>query len=485
MDENNRSIAKRQIARLLGNSSLPICVISEEDTIVFANEALGRLVGRTPDSILGLRCSSPLSEDGDAMAELSTFFALPIHWPRNSLVLAPEFGPVPGTTNSKTENKAKLDVPEWMRCLIPLEDEAGCVLCVFCPNPNDELTRFTSEQSSLNMKSLRENRSKYVHLDDMWYMQGKSTAVHQALEQVQLAIANTAPLIVLGQVGSGRTWLAETIHARRKGLKRHERTYSMNDSLIRIDCSLMDADLLQSMLEVIQEGNAERTTILLDSLELLPDECISRLESFLKSHPEVIRIATCDPTVIAQKCDRQWTSLRSRLSVVRVDLPRLSERLEDVPILIAAWFDTRRASGVAKREVSDSFVDALTAYPWPGGVEEFSNAIAHATKSVSREKLTDKDLPVNIRTCVSHIELSGAGESGAVESVDLDAILEDVEKTMILRAMERFPQNKSSAAKILNISRARLLRRLQQWGLQSESNSVDGDDDSPVFNEVL
>ena len=480
MDENNRSIAKRQIARLLGNSSLPICVISEENKLVFANEALGRLVGQTPESILGLRCSSPISEDGDPMAELSTFFALPIHWSRRSLQLAPEYGPVPGTANSTSENAATLDGPGWMRCLIPLEDDPGCVLCVFCPNPNDELTRLASEQSSINMKSLRDNRNKYVHLDDMWYMQGKSTAVHQALEQVQLAIANTAPLIVLGSMGSGRTWLAETVHARRKGLKSNERTFSMNDSLIRIDCSLMDTDLLQSMLEVIQEGNAERKTLLLDSLEVLPDECISRLESFLKSHPEVIRIATCDPTVIAQKCDRQWTSLRSRLSVVRVDLPRLSERLEDIPILIAAWFDSRRASGVANREISDSFVDALTAYPWPGGVEEFSIAIAYATKNASREKLTDKDLPVNIRTCVSHIELSGA-----VESVDLDAILEDVEKTMILRALERFPQNKSSAAKLLNISRARLLRRLQQWGLQSESNSVDGDDDLPVFNEVL
>ena len=480
MDENNRSIAKRQIARLLGNSSLPICVVSEEDTIVFANEALGRLVGRTPDSILGLRCSSPVSVDGDPMAELSTFFALPIHWSRRSLELVPEFGPIPGSTNSTSENAATWDGPGWMRCLIPLEDEAGCVLCVYCPNPSDELTRLSSEQSTLNMKSLRENRSKYVHLDDMWYMQGKSTGVHLALEQVQLAIANSVPFIVFGSMGSGRTWLAETVHAKRKGLKSSARSMSLSDSLIRIDCTLMDTDLLQSMLEVIQEGNAERTTLLLDSLEALPDECISRLESFLKRHSELIRIATCDPAVIAPKCDLQWTSLLSRLSVVRVDLPKLSERLEDVPILIAAWFDSRRASGVATREISDSFVDALTAYPWPGGVEEFSNAMAHATKNASREKLTDRDLPVNIRTCVSHLELSGADES-----VDLDAILEDVEKTMILRALERFPQNKSSAAKLLNISRARLLRRLQQWGLQSESNSVDGDDDLPVFNEVL
>jgi transcriptional regulator with PAS, ATPase and Fis domain len=66
----------------------------------------------------------------------------------------------------------------------------------------------------------------------------------------------------------------------------------------------------------------------------------------------------------------------------------------------------------------------------------------------------------------------------------LDAILEDVERTMILRALEISPSNKTAAAKLLNISRARLLRRLQQWGMLAEAESLDRDDDLPVFHEV-
>jgi len=482
MDEINRSVAKRQIARLLGSSRLPICVVSEEDTLVFANEALGRLVGRTPESILGLRCASPIAEDGDAMAELSTFFALPIHWSRRFLKIVPGFGPIPKVLDAATIDRDGFDVPGWIRCLIPLEDEAGCVLCVFCPKPANEPNHQANEQSSLDMKTLRDNRNKYLHLDDMWYLQGKSTAAHRALEQVQLAISNTAPLLIYGAMGSGRSWLAETVHAKRNGRRSNAKSFSMSASLVRIDCSLMDTDLLRSMLEVIQEGSEDQSTVMLDSLDRLPDECISSLESFFRSQPKVVRIATCDPIRIglAEKRDLRWNAILSRLSVVRVDLPKLSERLEDIPVLIAAWFDSRRTSGVTRRELADSFTDALTAYPWPGEIQEFSETLAHATKVVSNEKLTDKDLPVNIRTCVSHIELTSVEES-----IDLDAILEDVEKTMILRAMERFPQNKSSAAKILNISRARLLRRLQQWGLQSESNSGDREDDLPVFTEVL
>ena len=482
MDEINRSVAKRQIARLLGSSTLPICVLSEEDTLVFANEALGRLVGRTPESILGLRCSSPISEDGDAMAELSTFFALPIHWSRRIIKLVPGLGPIPKVLDVATVDRDRFDVPGWIRCLIPLEDEAGCVLCVFCPKPDNELNHLVNEQSSMDMNTLRDNRNKYLHLDDMWYLQGRSTAAHRALEQVQLAISNTAPLLIYGAMGSGRSWLAETVHAKRKGRRSNEKTFSMSASLVRIDCSLMDTDLLRSMFEVIQVGSEEQSTVMLDSLDRLADECIPSLESFFRSQPKVVRIATCDPIKIgvAEKRDLRWNAILSRLSVLRVDLPKLSERLEDIPVLIAAWFDSRKTSGVARRELTDSFTDALTAYPWPGDIEEFSETMAHATKVASDEKLTDKDLPVNIRTCVSHIE-----HTSVDESIDLDAILEDVEKTMILRAMERFPQNKSSAAKILNISRARLLRRLQQWGLQSESNSGDGEDDLPVFTEVL
>ena len=486
MDETNRSIAKRQIARLLGSSFIPIYVISEEDTLVFANEALGQLVGRSPDSLLGLLCSSPIPEDGNPNAQLSAFFSLPTHWSRQFLKLQPEFGPIPrfNESNTPSTNAPSTNAPvdsQWMRCLIPLEEKTGCVLCVLCPTPDSELNELIDEQSSITYKIMRENRSRFVHLDGMWYLQGKSAGMRRALEQVQIAIANQLPLTVFGQKGSGRSWLAQSIESRRKGRNTNERKFTIGDSLIRIDCSLMDVELLQSMLEVIDESKMSsktEPTVLLDSLEGLPQECISQLASFLKNHESTVCIATCDPNLVQalSVSDLRWRDVLSRISVIRVDLPRLIDRLEDIPTLVSAWFSDQRNP---TREISSSFVEALTAYSWPEDIEEFGDALSHATKNASGDVLTDKDLPVNIRTYVSHIE-----QSHVDETVDLDSILEDVEKTMIMRALERFPQNKTSAAKILNISRARLLRRLQQWGFQPESGTVDGDDDMPVFNEV-
>ena len=229
MDETNRSIAKRQIARLLGSSFIPIYVVSEEDTLVFANEALGQLLGRSTDSLLGLQCSSPIPNDDNPNAQLSAFFSLPTFWSRQFLKLLPEFGEIPRLNESNTDNppaNPPID-SRWLRCLIPLEEKTGCVLCVLCPASNSELYELLDEQSSITHKIMRENRNRYVHLDNMWYLQGKSSCVRRALSQVQIAIANQLPLTVFGKKGSGRSWLAQCIQSSRKGRNTKERKFTI------------------------------------------------------------------------------------------------------------------------------------------------------------------------------------------------------------------------------------------------------------------
>ncbi len=480
MDENNRSTAKRQIARLLGSSALPICVLSEEDTVVFANDAMGELLGRSPESLLGLQCNSASPADGTADASLVGFFALPVHWSRRALKLVPEAGPFPVLGQLETKEKEV----QWLRCLIPLEEENGCVLCVFSPNPSLVLNDLVDERSSASQRIMRENRTRFAYLDELWYLQGVSTTTKRALEQVQLAVANSLPLIIYGPPGSGRSRLAQSIQSQRRGLQGEDRKFAAGDSFVRIDCSLMDADLLKSMLEVVEESQVKlkvMPTVLLDNLECLPAECLSTLEGFFQGSAPATRMATCDQTAMdaLQEKDQRWCSIISRLSVLRVDLPRLIDRLEDLNTVVSAWTMAQPKLKSSRTEICETFMAALMAYSWPGDVEELAEALKHATGKSTGEKLTEKDLPVNIRTCVSHIE-----QSQVDETVDLDAILEDVEKTMILRALERYPQNKTSAAKLLNISRARLLRRLQQWGIQSAIGPGEGDDDLPVFNEV-
>ena len=177
---------------------------------------------------------------------------------------------------------------------------------------------------------------------------------------------------------------------------------------------------------------------------------------------------------------KDWVAIFAIAGVLQIELPRLTDRLDDLRVLVASWLESSENQGRKNLETTSAFCDVLCAYPWPDDIEEFSQTMQHALKSSGDSVQLDvAHLPINLRTCVSH-----AAQSNPIASVDLDAILEDVERTMILRALEISPSNKTAAAKLLNISRARLLRRLQQWGMLAEAESLDRDDDLPVFHEV-
>lgn len=500
-NQPNRSIAKRQIARLLGGSSCPMYVLSEDDTLVFANEAIGAFVGRSAEGLLGLDCSSPIPKDDASDSRLKAFLSLPIAWSRRHTKIVPFVNPFQNASIATPLEATRENNSETVRCLIPLENTgAGCTLCILCDMDGADSLRRSDEHAAIVQHMVMESRNRYAHLNELWFLQGKSALTRRALEQTQLAIANSYPITILGANGSGKTWLAQAIHAHRFN-PFNAAQFDGNSALIRIECGLMDADLLQSMLELIHESikdESKHPAILLDGLELLPDGCLNMLSSYLTKNSRIRCITTCVPDEIsAQRAqDAAWKEIVLRSSTIRIELPRLTERIEDFRILINAWFETQPRNGRSGREFTVEFVDALIAYPWPEDIEEFASVLSIAISNASDgESLAPHHLPVNIRTCASYFE-----NNSTDDSVDLDAILEDVERTMILKAIERFPQNKTSAAKLLNISRARLIRRLQQWRIQADGESQIGDiggdlggdnggdndldNDQPVFNEV-
>lgn len=485
LPEPNRSVAKRQVARLLGSATHPMYVVSEDGTLVFANDALAALVGKSSEGLLGLDCSSPVPDTEGSVANLSAFLSLPIQWSRRGLKIVTGVGLPEAMAHASAITTSDFAVGDpWVRCLIPLGEEDGCTLCVLFKEADPSALGYVDQRASVSQAIILYNQAHFPYMRDLWYLQGKSAATQKALAQVNLAVRSHFPLAIFGRVGSGRSWLAQTIHIRRVGSKPGDAKSMLGHALVRIDCSLMDIALLQSMFEAIEENlkrGASTQALLIDNLDALPSDCFGLMNSALKRLDGLPRIVTCDPDVSNElrKAEPQWDELESRTSVLRIELPRLSERLADIPTLLTAWFEQHRKAGNAVPEMGEDFLDAIYAYGWPNDVEELAQALSYATTKTTGSKLTHKDLPVNIRTCISHIE-----QSQVDHSMDLDAILEDVEKNIILRALERFPKNKSLAAKLLNISRARLLRRLQQWGIQSETSANEDVEDLPDFNEV-
>ena len=480
MDDSNRSVAKRQIARLLGGASTPIYVLSEDNTIIFANEALGKLLDRPVDSLLGIQCTSDGMPDKPAEPEITSLLSPPGGWSRRSIKTIPfELSQDPNTAS--------------VRCLVPLEhSENSSLLCLIGARSTSDPFGFCDDPLGEVQNVLRSTRARYKHGNALWFLQGKSVRVKRVLEQVQLASQTSCNVWIAGPTGAGQRSLVEAIHA-----SSHSDLQSPDNvpSLIRIECRLMDRDILVSMFELI--GDSQKTTnrtqsLLIEGLESLPPDCLSILATFVQQQPHLryfVTLATDSTSTDSTSMDatgpeitrsKDWVAIFAIAGVLQIELPRLTDRLDDLRVLVASWLESSENQGRKNLETTSAFCDLLCAYPWPDDIEEFSQTMQHALKSSGDSVQLDvAHLPINLRTCVSH-----AAQSNPIASVDLDAILEDVERTMILRALEISPSNKTAAAKLLNISRARLLRRLQQWGMLAEAESLDRDDDLPVFHEV-
>jgi two-component system response regulator HydG len=149
-----------------------------------------------------------------------------------------------------------------------------------------------------------------------------------------------------------------------------------------------------------------------------------------------------------------------RINVVRVDLPPLRARGNDI-LVLAQYFLERFAARSGKRIVGLSSVVArkLLAYAWPGNVRELQNCVEQAVALARFEEITVEDLPERIRDYRrANVLVVGDDPSELVP-------LEIVERRYILRVLEAAGGNKSVAARILGLDRKTLYRRLESYGV--------------------
>ena len=149
-----------------------------------------------------------------------------------------------------------------------------------------------------------------------------------------------------------------------------------------------------------------------------------------------------------------------RLSVVTIDVPPLRERREDVPLLaqhFAKQFSDRYA--IPGLSLTDEALEKLAQYNWPGNVRELQNVIERVSVLARTDKIGAEELPPEIRVASSRI----ANISLKLPEEGID--LEQVEKEILLQALERHSWNQSQAARYLNISRKTLIYRMEKFAL--------------------
>jgi DNA-binding NtrC family response regulator len=302
---------------------------------------------------------------------------------------------------------------------------------------------------------------------------GDAPAIRDVLIVVQKAAANDARVIILGESGTGKGVVARRIHEQSR--RRHK-------VWVDVHCGAMADELLESELFGHERGAftgatnekpgvfelANGGTLFLDEFADMSTGMQSKLLKVLDNgefrRVGGVRTISVDVRVIVAtnrnvdelaRTGRLREDLLHRVDVIRLTLPSLRERLEDVPALVAHFLSLHHhESGHPRKAFTPQAMRTLQAYSWPGNVRELANTIERLVILSPGSTIEVADLPENVRF----------GRQPSIATDDEQTLtLAEVERRHIVRVVAAASGNLTAAARRLNVDRGTLHRKLAQW----------------------
>ena len=331
----------------------------------------------------------------------------------------------------------------------------------------------------------RENRRLRTELSEAYRpgaIVGSSPAMQELLRQVAKVAPQKATVLLLGESGTGKELLARALH---------ERSPRASLPFVAVNCGAIPPELIESELFGHVRGaftdavrankglaaEADGGTLFLDEVGELPLAVQVKLLRFLQDQ-EVrpvgdVRSRRVDVRVVAATsrdlssdvaAGRFREDLLYRLDVVRLRLPPLRERTEDVAPL-AAHFLARHARlrpdlpGLA---LGDDAREALLAHRWPGNVRELEHALERAVVLADGPLIHEQDLPDAVRAP----ERPAPPDGGAApDDLSVKRATRALEERLIRAALERTGGNRTRAAELLELSYRALLYKIRDYGI--------------------
>jgi DNA-binding NtrC family response regulator len=233
-------------------------------------------------------------------------------------------------------------------------------------------------------------------------------------------------------------------------------------------CALLESASLRSTLKALRLTHAAKdlsATLLLNDVDCLPGEIQAELGDLLRLDTLGMRvIATAVKSPLTLAADRQFSQeLACALSTIVIELPSLSARLEDLPLLAQSFLEETNATSAKQLGgFSVEAIDQLAAHPWRGNVDELAAVVREAHGRGQFGEVTARDLPDSIRQAAD----AASHPARHDEAIEIEEFMTRVEREVITRALKRAKGNKSKAARLLGLTRPRLYRRLIQLGLE-------------------
>jgi DNA-binding NtrC family response regulator len=310
--------------------------------------------------------------------------------------------------------------------------------------------------------------------------------MHAVFELIRSVAETTTTVLIEGETGTGKEQVARAIHDASSTLR--------PGPFVAINCAALPETLLESELFGHEKGSftgaigqrkgrfeqADTGTLFLDEvgdiplpmqaklLRVLQERCFERVGGTTSIEVDVRVIAATNrglPGLVKKGKFRE--DLYYRLNVVKIDLPPLRDRPEDIPLLATHFADKHARKGSAPRPFSPEAMEKLLNHSWPGNIRELENAVERACVTAREPSIQPEDLPLE----VLHVRAADGPPVDLSKPLPdlLREVTVDLERRYLTRAMKKSRGNVGRCAKICGLSRRSISAKLAEYDIKKES----------------
>jgi len=327
-------------------------------------------------------------------------------------------------------------------------------------------------------KLKKENNDLHNRLDKKYSFQGilgKSPALEQVLEKVKLVAPSRATILLTGETGTGKELVAQSIH---------QNSDRSRGPFVPVHCAALPSNLLESELFGHEKGaftgaterrigrfeSANKGTLFLDEigeidsttqvklLRFLETKSIERLGSLNTLEIDTRLVCATNKNLLQMTQNGKFREdLYYRLNVVTIELPPLSERGDDIALLLDYFlFHFSKENNFPTPQLNTETIGILNSYSWPGNIRELRNFCENLVVLNRGGVITPYDLDPRFFD-------QNINQDSTLSNSPASLSVEDNEKRLLRNALLQAGGNRTKAAELMGVSRRTLHRKLIRW----------------------
>jgi two-component system NtrC family response regulator len=310
---------------------------------------------------------------------------------------------------------------------------------------------------------------------------GKSRSLRKVLSKIPKVARTTLPVLILGESGTGKELIADLVQSL---------SNRKDKPFVKVNSAAIPSDLLESELFGYEKGSftganktkvgkieyADEGTIFLDEIGEMPYTMQGKLLRFLQNK-EIQRIGSTHPlkidvrVIAATNKDLEQLvkekefreDLYYRLNTVILDIPPLRERKEDILLLIDHFVDKySKMHNLEKKSFVPEAKDILIKHSYPGNIRELENLIQYTMLFSTGKVIFPEDIPISFEKREDPVDKLDLPDS----PISLKNYIEDIEKEIIMKHLDKTGWNQSKAADNLEISEFTLRYKMKKYGIK-------------------